>query len=161
MAPYQGPRGQDTQGLRHKRLGIQLPPDQERAFWREEIRKVVTYWNAAPGEEEPDTQARVLAPDHQALVWVPADLIEVGRVPGSQARERAWFQFGLQFNAVLCRARRTDQGCCQPPGRMASGATLPVHRARGRRRRWQGLETRWQAREAAATCGCRTPTESR
>ena len=25
------------------------------------IRKVVTYWNAAPGEEEPDTQAKVLA----------------------------------------------------------------------------------------------------
>ena len=50
MAPYQGPRGQNTQGLLHKRLGIQLPPDQERAFWREEIRKVVTYWNAAPGE---------------------------------------------------------------------------------------------------------------
>ena len=44
-----------------KRLGIQLPPDQEHAFWREEIRKMVTYWNAAPGEEEPDTQARVLA----------------------------------------------------------------------------------------------------
>jgi hypothetical protein len=37
MAPYQGPRGQNTQGLLHKRLGIQLPPDQERAFWREEI----------------------------------------------------------------------------------------------------------------------------
>ena len=61
MAPCQGPHGQNTQGLLHKRLGIQLPPDRERAFWREEIRKVVTYWNAAPGEEEPDTQARVLA----------------------------------------------------------------------------------------------------
>jgi hypothetical protein len=61
MAPYQGPRGQNTQGLLHKRLSIQLPPDQGRAFWREEIRKLVAYWNAAPGEEEPDTQARVLA----------------------------------------------------------------------------------------------------
>ena len=61
MAPCQGPHGQNTQGLLHKRLGIQLPPDRERAFWREEIRKVVTYWNAAPGEEEPDTQAGVLA----------------------------------------------------------------------------------------------------
>jgi hypothetical protein len=60
MAPYQGPRGQNTQGLLHKRLGIQLPPDQEHAFWREAIRKVVTYWNAAPGEEEPDTQARAV-----------------------------------------------------------------------------------------------------
>jgi hypothetical protein len=48
-------------GLLQNRLGIQLPPDQARAFWREEVRKVVTYWNAAPGEEEPDTQARVLA----------------------------------------------------------------------------------------------------
>jgi hypothetical protein len=46
MGPYQEPRGQNTQGLLHRRLGIQLPPDQERAFWREEIRKVVTYWNA-------------------------------------------------------------------------------------------------------------------
>jgi hypothetical protein len=43
MAPYRGPRGQNTRGLLHKRLGIQLPPDQERAFWREEIRKMVTY----------------------------------------------------------------------------------------------------------------------
>jgi hypothetical protein len=50
MAPYQGPRGQNTQGLLHKRPGIHLAPDQERAFWREEIRKLVTYWNAAPGE---------------------------------------------------------------------------------------------------------------
>ena len=56
MAPYQGPRGQNTQGLLHKRLGVQLPPDQERVFWREEIRKLVTYWNAAPGEQEPDTR---------------------------------------------------------------------------------------------------------
>ncbi len=48
-------------GLIRKRLGIELPPEQERAFWREEVRKVVTYWNAAPGEEEPDTRARVLA----------------------------------------------------------------------------------------------------
>jgi hypothetical protein len=61
MVPCRGPRGQNTQGLLHKRLGTQFPPDQERAFWREEIRKVVTYWNTAPGEEEPDTQARVLA----------------------------------------------------------------------------------------------------
>jgi hypothetical protein len=48
-------------GLLNKRLGIQLPPDQERAFWREEVRKVITYWNAAPGEEEPDTQTKLLA----------------------------------------------------------------------------------------------------
>jgi hypothetical protein len=73
MAPYQGPRGQNTQGLLHKRLGIQLPPDQERAFWREEIRKVVTYWNAVPGEEEPDTQARVLA----LITKIESDLKEV------------------------------------------------------------------------------------
>ena len=44
MAPYQGPRGQNTPGPAFtKRLGIQLPPDQERAFWREDIRDVVTY----------------------------------------------------------------------------------------------------------------------
>jgi hypothetical protein len=61
MAPCQGPRGRNTQGLLHKCIGVQLPPDQERAFWREEIRKVVTYRNAAPDEEEPDTQARILA----------------------------------------------------------------------------------------------------
>jgi hypothetical protein len=73
MAPYQGPRGQNTQGLRHKHLGIQPPPDQERAFWREEIRKVVTYRNAAPGEEEPDTQARILAP----ITKIESDLKEV------------------------------------------------------------------------------------
>jgi len=48
-------------GLLHRRLGIQLPPDEERAFWREELRKVVTYWNAEPSEEESDTQAKVLA----------------------------------------------------------------------------------------------------
>ena len=48
-------------GLLRKRLGVQLSPEQERTFWREEVRKVVTYWNTAPGEEEPDTQARVLA----------------------------------------------------------------------------------------------------
>ena len=35
--PAQGPRGQNTQGLLHKRPGIQLPLDQERAFWREKI----------------------------------------------------------------------------------------------------------------------------
>jgi hypothetical protein len=73
MVPYQGPRGQNTQGLLHKRLGIQVPPDQERAFWREEIRKVVTYWNAAPGEEEPDTQARVRA----LITKIENDLKEV------------------------------------------------------------------------------------
>ena len=73
MASYQGPRGQNTQGLLHKRLGIQLPPDQERAFWREEIRKVVTYWNAAPGEEEPDTQPKVLA----LITRIESDLKEV------------------------------------------------------------------------------------
>jgi hypothetical protein len=60
-------------GLLQKRLGIQLPPDQERDFWREEIRKVVTYWNAAPGEEEPDTQARVLA----LITKIESDLKEV------------------------------------------------------------------------------------
>jgi len=43
MGPYQGPRAQNTQGLPRKCLGIQLPSDQEHAFWREEIRKVVTY----------------------------------------------------------------------------------------------------------------------
>ncbi|MGO8949002.1 MAG: hypothetical protein ACLQUY_15420, partial [Ktedonobacterales bacterium] len=59
--------------LLQKRLDIQLPPDQERAFWREEIRKVVTYWNAAPGEEEPDTQARVLA----LISRIESDLKEV------------------------------------------------------------------------------------
>jgi hypothetical protein len=37
MAPYQGPRGQNTQGLLNERIGTQLPPDQERAFWCEEI----------------------------------------------------------------------------------------------------------------------------
>ena len=60
-------------GLLQKRLGIQLPPDQERAFWREEVRKVVKYWNAAPGEEEPDTQAKVLA----LITNIESDLKEV------------------------------------------------------------------------------------
>jgi hypothetical protein len=60
-------------GLLQKRLGIQLPPDEERAFWREELRKVVTYWNAAPGEEEPDTQARLLA----LITRIESDLGEV------------------------------------------------------------------------------------
>jgi len=60
-------------GLLHKRLDIQLPPDQERAFWREQLRKVVTYWNAAPDEEEPDTQARVLA----LITKIESDLKEV------------------------------------------------------------------------------------
>jgi len=60
-------------GLLRKRLGVRLPPDQERGFWREEVRKVVTYWNAAPGEEEPDTQARVLA----LITRIESDLGEV------------------------------------------------------------------------------------
>ena len=60
-------------GLLHKRLGIQLQPDQQRAYWRGEIRKVVTYWNAAPGEDEPDTQARVLA----LITRIESDLKEV------------------------------------------------------------------------------------
>jgi len=60
-------------GLLRKRLGIELPPDQERAFWREEIRKVVTYWNAAPGDEEPDTQAKVLA----LITRIESDLKDV------------------------------------------------------------------------------------
>jgi hypothetical protein len=60
-------------GLLRKRLGIQLEPDQERAYWREEVRKVVTYWNAAPGEEQPDTQAKVLA----LVTRIESDLKEV------------------------------------------------------------------------------------
>jgi hypothetical protein len=60
-------------GLLGKRLGIELPPDQARAFWREEIRKVVTYWNAAPGEEEPDTQAKALV----LITRIESDLKEV------------------------------------------------------------------------------------
>lgn len=60
-------------GLLQKRLDIQLPPDQERAFWREQLRKVVTYWNAASDEEEPDTQARVLA----LITKIESDLKEV------------------------------------------------------------------------------------
>jgi hypothetical protein len=60
-------------GLLQKRLGIQLPADQERAFWREEVRKVVAYWNAAPGEEEPDTAARVL----DLITKIEGDLKEV------------------------------------------------------------------------------------
>ena len=60
-------------GLLRNRLGIELPSEQERAFWRQEIRKVVTYWNAAPGEEESDTQAKVLA----LLTRIEGDLREV------------------------------------------------------------------------------------
>jgi hypothetical protein len=60
-------------GLLRKRLGMQLLADEERAFWREEMRKVVTYWNAAPGEEEPDTQARILA----LVTRIESDLKEV------------------------------------------------------------------------------------
>jgi hypothetical protein len=60
-------------GLLHKRLGIQLQPDQERAFWREEVRKVVSYWNAAPDEEEPDAQAKILA----LITRIESDLKEV------------------------------------------------------------------------------------
>jgi hypothetical protein len=60
-------------GLLRKRLDIQLEPDQERAYWREEVRKVVTYWNAAPGEEQPDTQAKVLA----LVTRIESDLREV------------------------------------------------------------------------------------
>jgi hypothetical protein len=61
------------QGLLRGRLDKHLPADQERAYWREEIRKVVTYWNAAPGEEEPDTHARVLA----LITKIESDLEEV------------------------------------------------------------------------------------
>jgi hypothetical protein len=60
-------------GLLRNRLGIQLLPDQERAFWREEIRKAVTYWNAAPGDQKPDAQARVLA----LITRIESDLKEV------------------------------------------------------------------------------------
>jgi hypothetical protein len=50
--------------LLEKRLGIELSPEQQRPYWRQEIRKAVSYWNAAPSDEEdrePATQARVLA----------------------------------------------------------------------------------------------------
>jgi hypothetical protein len=67
-------------GLLHKRLDIQLPPDQQRAFWRDEVRKVVTYWNAAPGEEEPDTKARVLA----LITRIESDLKEVRTLISSE-----------------------------------------------------------------------------
>jgi hypothetical protein len=60
-------------GLLHKRLGMELPPEQQRAFWRQEIRKAVTYWNAAPSDEEPATQARVLA----LITKIESDLKEV------------------------------------------------------------------------------------
>ena len=60
-------------GLLQKRLGIHLTEAEERAFWREQVRKVVAYWNAAPDEEEPDTQARILA----LLTKVESDLKEV------------------------------------------------------------------------------------
>lgn len=60
-------------GLLRKRLSIQLEPDQERSYWREEVRKVVTYWNAAPGEEQPDMQAKVLA----LVTRIESDLKEV------------------------------------------------------------------------------------
>jgi hypothetical protein len=96
----------EHQGLLHKRLGIQLPPDQERAFWREEIRKVVTYWNAAPGEEEPDTQARVLGPDHQD-------------------RERP--QRGACPD--LCRVDRDSTRCTEPPRLTIPGGLLRDRRA--------------------------------
>jgi hypothetical protein len=46
--------------LLRKRLHMDLPADQERDFWRQEVRKVVTYWNAAPEEEKPGTQAKAL-----------------------------------------------------------------------------------------------------
>jgi hypothetical protein len=72
MAPYQGPRGQNTQGLLHN-VSASSSRLTRSAFWREEIRKVVTYWNAAPGEEEPDTQARVLA----LITKIESDLKEV------------------------------------------------------------------------------------
>lgn len=61
------------QGLLRDRLNKQLPPDQARAYWREEIRKVVTYWKAAPGEDGPDTQGRILA----LLTKIEGDLQEV------------------------------------------------------------------------------------
>lgn len=60
-------------GLLRQRLGINLQPEQERAFWRAEIRKVITYWNAAPDEEEPDTRARVLA----LIARIASDLEDV------------------------------------------------------------------------------------
>lgn len=60
-------------GLVRNRLGVELPPEQERAFWREEVRKVVTYWNAAREEGEPSTQVRILA----LLTGIERDLNEV------------------------------------------------------------------------------------
>ena len=62
--PYQGPRGQNTQGLLRKCLGIQFPPDQERTFWREEIRKVVTY-SRTSCPDEPADQAEDARDDQQ------------------------------------------------------------------------------------------------
>jgi hypothetical protein len=60
-------------GLLRNRLGIQLPTEEERPYWRAEVRKVVTYWNAAPSDEEPDTQAQVLA----LLTRIESDLKDV------------------------------------------------------------------------------------
>jgi hypothetical protein len=59
--------------LLQNRLNIQLPPDQARVYWREEIKKVVSYWNAASDEEEPDTHTRVLT----LLSRIENDLKEV------------------------------------------------------------------------------------
>jgi hypothetical protein len=60
-------------GPASQRLGIQLPPDQERAFWREEIREGGHLLECGTGEEEPDTQARVLA----LITKIESDLKEV------------------------------------------------------------------------------------
>lgn len=61
-------------GLLQKRLGIELPPpEQQRALWRGEIRKAITYWNAVPGDEEPATRAKVLA----LITRIESDLKEV------------------------------------------------------------------------------------
>jgi hypothetical protein len=60
-------------GLLRKRLDMQLEPDLERPYWREEVRKVVIYWNAAPDEDQPDTQTKLLA----LVARIESDLKEV------------------------------------------------------------------------------------
>ena len=69
-------------------------------------RKVVTYWNAAPGEEEPDTQARVLAP----ITKIESDL-ERGACPD------------------LCRVDRDSTRCTEAARLSIPGGLLRDRRA--------------------------------
>jgi hypothetical protein len=111
-------------------------------------------------------QTMTSIPGHPAGRW-PADT-DSGTLAG-----RAALIYGQMLPEVsvcpLCaRSAGQPRGLTVTPGQCATSAHLRTgrltrcpNRPSKQRVRWQDPETRWQQRQAAATCGHRAPTASR